>query len=434
MNLLPFLETTLPGIMIPSIILTDSYKMAHFSEYPECEKMVAYGEFRKPLDKDDNRIVFYGIRYWIKIIAKQWTLEDVSKCEIFLSTHNIGEPYPFPRDLFISFINECDGHFPVEIEALDEASVIYPHVPVFQITALNKYSKLVTFLETLLTMIWYPCNVATISRHTKSAIDLYYSKTVDEGSFSSIHTKLHDFGFRGCTSVDQSVIGGVAHLLNFTGSDTLSACYYAQFELNKGRPVGFSIPATEHSVMTAWQSEEAAIRNMIEKYGEGVYACVMDSYDYVEALSSVLPNIAKEKTAKGGYLVLRPDSGDPVTTVLQALDASDKVFGSVLNSKGYKVVQGCGVIQGDGISKSIVLDILKAAESKGYSAENISFGMGAGLLQKHNRDTMSFATKLCFIEYSNKTVKHVMKSPKTDDSKTSLPGQLAVLENELGVF
>lgn len=44
----------------------------------------------------------------------------------------------------------------------------------------------------------------------------------------------------------QSVIGGVAHLLNFDGSDTMSACYYAQFVLNGGRPIAQSVPASEH--------------------------------------------------------------------------------------------------------------------------------------------------------------------------------------------
>lgn len=44
-----------------------------------------------------------------------------------------------------------------------------------------------------------------------------------------------------------------------------------------------SIPATEHSVMTAWPSEKAAIDNMIDQYGDGLFACVMDSYDYAEA-------------------------------------------------------------------------------------------------------------------------------------------------------
>ena len=44
--------------------------------------------------------------------------------------------------------------------------------------------------------------------------------------------------FEVVPGVEQSVLGGVAHLLNFTGTDTLSAAYYAQFALNEGRPVG----------------------------------------------------------------------------------------------------------------------------------------------------------------------------------------------------
>ena len=55
-----------------------------------------------------------------------------------------------------------------------------------------------------------------------------------------------------------------------------------QFALNDGRPVGASIPATEHSVMTAWASERQAIENMIDTFGTGFFACVMDSYDYAE--------------------------------------------------------------------------------------------------------------------------------------------------------
>jgi nicotinamide phosphoribosyltransferase len=52
-----------------------------------------------------------------------------------------------------------------------------------------------------------------------------------------LESRLHDFGFRGSTCVEASVLGGTAHLLNFTGSDTLSACYYAQYALNNGKPI-----------------------------------------------------------------------------------------------------------------------------------------------------------------------------------------------------
>ena len=88
--------------------------------------------------------------------------------------------------------------------------------------------------------------------------------------------------------------------------------------MNFGEPIGSSIPATEHSVMTAWDSEESAIINVIERYGNGLFACVLDSYDYVHALESVLPAIATHKLEKRGIMVLRPDSGDPAETVLQA--------------------------------------------------------------------------------------------------------------------
>lgn len=56
----------------------------------------------------------------------------------------------------------------------------------------------------------------------------------------------------------------------------------------------------------------------------------------------------------------------------------------------------------------------------------VAFGMGGGLLQRLNRDTMSFATKLSHIEYADGTSADVMKLPKTDPLKFSLPGIMAV--------
>lgn len=75
--------------------------------------------------------------------------------------------------------------------------------------------------------------------------------------------------------------------------------------------------------MTSWPSERKAILNMISNFGDGVFACVMDSYDYVSALEKVLPSVHKEKVDKGGFMVLRPDSGDPVEAVLQVRCRSD---------------------------------------------------------------------------------------------------------------
>ena len=71
-------------------------------------------------------------------------------------THNANyTPYPFPKHLFMKFITENDGYFPVTVEALPEGSVAYPHTPCFIITAEDEYSRLCTFLETILTMVSY---------------------------------------------------------------------------------------------------------------------------------------------------------------------------------------------------------------------------------------------------------------------------------------
>ncbi|KAJ3191186.1 hypothetical protein HK101_007998 [Irineochytrium annulatum] len=351
--------------------------------------MVAYGEFRRSFEKDpaDHRIVLYGMRYIIeKWIHVPWTKQQVDLAAKFFKTHNASLntsdkstlEFPFPKELFYKFIDENEGYFPVKIESLPEGSVIYPHVPVYQITAEKEYSRLVTYLETILTQVW----------------------------------------------------------LSFTGTDTLPAAYYAQM-INNGVPVASSIPATEHSVMTAYRNEKKAMTKLLEIYGGGICACVMDSYDYANALDNVLPSVKKLKVDKGGVLVLRPDSGDPVKVVLQALKAAEATFKAEMNSKGYKVISGVSVIQGDGINHKTLKDILTEVEKEKFSAINVAFGMGGGLLQKVNRDTMSFATKLSYIEYADAkeypppfNKRDVMKNPKTDASKISLPGQFIVVNDK----
>ena len=419
---------------VPCFALADSYKAGHFLMYPECEKMIAYGEFREPMqgmmtnDKQDNRFVFYGMRHYVdNYVSKKWTRHDLVMAEMFFSTHNSqGTSYPFPRDLFENFIDENDGYFPVIIHALPEGTVAYTRTPVFMITAEKKYARLCTYLETILTMVWYPSCVATISKYTKDFILTGFHTSVDDEMYGMIDSRLHDFGFRGCTSVEQAIIGGSAHLLSFGGSDNLAACYHAQYNLNNGAHVATSIPATEHSVMTAWSDEEEAVVKQIENFGHGIFSIVMDSYDYDNALDVILPKVANSVIQKKGFLVIRPDSGDPVAQVIKGLKAAEKCFPTHVNSKGYKVIQGAAVLQGDGINYENIREIQKEVLANGFSAECIAYGMGGSLLQKVNRDTMSFATKLCFIKEHDGNSRDVMKTPKSGKGKTSLPGELIV--------
>jgi len=396
--------------------------------------MTAYGEFRSGMDKDkhDTRFVFYGFRYILEqYLHRPWTMEDLEQVDAFFRNHLApnNSAFPYPKDLFLKFVAENNGYFPVQLQCLREGTVANARVPVYQITAKDEYARLVTYLETLLTQVWYPCTVATLSRRAKDVIAIGYEKTVDEGSQSPIlNSALHDFGFRGCTCVEQSVIGGTAHLLNFCGTDTMSAAFYAQFHLNQGHPVAGSIPASEHSVMTSWETESAAVRHLSSCHGDGMFSVVADSYDYVAFLRDILPPVVAEQRlgARGGYLILRPDSGDPVECVIQGLQALDKVLGSTTNTKGYKVINGGGIIQGDGINIETIRRIVDACIKEGFSVQSVAFGMGGGLLQKVNRDSMSFATKLCHIIYKDGTERDAMKRPTTDSGKISLPGKLQV--------
>ncbi|KAJ2806403.1 hypothetical protein H4R21_000879 [Coemansia helicoidea] len=418
---------------LPLPLLTDSYKASHYALYPAAQEAVAYVEFRHGFDKDDGdqRMVFYGLRYVIEeYVSRQWREQDVEQAAAFFSTHNAGHTaYPFPKALFQRFIREHNGYFPVRIEALAEGSVVYPHTPVAQITARGEYAPLVTYLETVLLMVWYPSTVATRSRRAWTAIRAAYEQSVEEGARWTLGSRLHDFGFRACTCVEQSMLGGAAHLLTFDGTDTLSAAYHVQYRLNGGRAVGTSIPATEHSVMTSFRSEREAVLKMIDAYGDGVYACVMDSYDYARALAEVLPAVAERKLARGGVLVVRPDSGDQVEAVLAGLRAIEQVFGSTTNAKGFRVVTGAGVIQGDGVTPATLARILDAVHGAGFSAECVAFGMGGDLLQKINRDTMSAALKLSSVTYADGETRDMMKFPKGEAAKVSLPGRFAVLED-----
>lgn len=81
--------------------------------------------------------------------------------------------------------------------------------------------------------------------------------------------------------------------------------------------------------------------------------------------------------------------------LLQALKALDRVFASDMNSKGFKLIRGAGVIQGDGINIVTIGKILDAVVAAGFSAQNVAFGMGGGLLQRVNRYARGVVVCVC---------------------------------------
>jgi nicotinamide phosphoribosyltransferase len=208
----------------------------------------------------------------------------------------------------------------------------------------------------------------------------------------------------------------------------VGVAYANKYDGTKTGMSGFSIPAAEHSTMTMWgrEHEVDAYRNMIRQYGqEGkIFAVVSDSYDLYNAVENIWGKELKgEVLASGAVLVVRPDSGHPPTVVLKTLQLLEKQFGVSYNAKGYKVLNGVRVIQGDGINMESIRQILDAAKGDGFSAENVKFGMGGALLQKVDRDTQKFAFKCSHATVNGKSV-DVFKEPVTDMGKRSKRGKL----------
>jgi nicotinamide phosphoribosyltransferase len=112
------------------------------------------------------------------------------------------------------------------------------------------------------------------------------------------------------------------------------------------------------------------------------------------------------------------------------LDILGEQFGAPENDKGYKVLDPhVRIIQGDGIDFAMLGKILSAMQDAGWSADNIAFGSGGGLLQKLNRDTLKFAFKCSSAIVDGEDV-DVYKDPVTDKGKGSKRGRLALKYRE----
>jgi nicotinamide phosphoribosyltransferase len=406
------------------ITMTDSYKQTHWKQYPEgTEKVYSYFEARKGATY--NRTVFFGLQYLLKeyLEGVVVTMDDVMVANSLCEKH-IG-PDIFNMEGWVHIVKEHGGKLPVRIKAVPEGTPV--SVDNVLMTVENTDPKcffLTNHLETLLTHVWASSTVATLSRECKSMMTHYLTQTSDNPD--AINFMLHDFGFRGVSSVESAGVSGAGHLINFMGTDTIRAMEVAEQYYGAIQPVAFAVPATEHSVMTSYgeSNERELIGDLIATYPTGILSLVIDSYDYAEFIRKA--GAFKEQIlARDGKVVFRPDSGEPVSTTLDVLEIVAANFGYTQNKKGFKVLNPkVGVLWGDGIDYQGIRDILHAMQMNGWSADNLVFGMGGGLLQKVNRDVQRFAFK-CSAQLRNGKWHDIQKKPR-DVSKASKKGRLAL--------
>lgn len=406
---------------------SDSYKIGHWRQYPpETTTIASFFESRGGVFPE---VTFFGLQYILKrhFEGKVVTKKDIAEAKKYFKRH-FGDATLFNEAGWRRIVEVHGGRLPLVIRALPEGTTVPTRNVLITVENTDpELPWLTNYAETILSQVWYPLTVATQSRYMRKLIEKYLEETGDP---SLISFKLHDFGYRGSTSDESAGIGGAAHLVNFQGTDNLSAIdvaadYYGE------EMAGFSIPASEHSTMTSWgrHHEEEAYRNMLTVFPKGLISVVSDSYDIFNACKNIWgKSLKNEVLTRDGVLVIRPDSGHPVKVVLRVLKILGKAFGTTVNDKGYKMLHPkIRIIQGDGIDCVMLEKILEAMKKNLWSLDNITFGSGGGLLQKVNRDTEKCAFK-CSAAEAEGTWRDVKKDPITDHGKVSKAGRLALVK------
>jgi len=293
--------------------------------------------------------------------------------------------------------------------------------------------------------MWKMCTSATIAMHYRLILDHYAELTGMPVEF--VQWQGHDFSFRGMDGWDSAMRSGMAHLLSFTGTDTIPAIhgheYYYGADITK-ELVGGSVPATEHSVMCSGgkDTEVETFRRLITKiYPKGILSVVSDTWDLWKVCTEYLTTLKPEVLAREGKLVIRPDSGDPELIICGNPDGKSvaerkgvveclwDIFGGTVTSKGYKLLDShIGVIYGDSITLGRARAICEGLKQKGFASQ-VVFGIGSYTYQMNSRDTFGLAMKATYVEIRGQSI-DIFKDPVTDDGmKKSNCGLLKVYTN-----
>lgn len=423
---------------------TDFYKFCHWLMYPKnMTNIYSYAESRKGAKFD--HVKFFGLLPIIKdhLVGKVVTREKIEEAAKLVE--NIGgyKQY-FNRAMWEYILEKYDGHLPIKIKAVPEGTVVGVSNALFTIECLDDLCvPLVGHVETLLTHMWAPTTVCTVSYNIKKNILKALEKS---GTPELIDYCCHDFGFRGVSSYQSAYMLGMGHLVNMRGTDTTAAerAIYHYYDDDANYSRGRSVWATEHSVATSFGPGSGELEYFLHQLknapDDAILSIVCDSYNTMNFCKVVAsnPEIMKLIIKRIGRTVFRPDSGDPKEIVNKILEILGGVFGYTYNEKGYKVLKhNVGVLQGDGMNYESITELYYSIMTNGWSADNLVVGSGGGLLQKWDRDTQRFAIKASYgeITLSPGIVKGfcIFKDPATakgKDTKTSKKGHFKLVGSQ----
>jgi nicotinamide phosphoribosyltransferase len=437
------------------VLKIDGYKAGHPAQYSQdTEEVYSNLTARKGRDPYSGGVVFFGLQYFcLEYLIRQFTQNffEVSRDVVLRQYKRRMDAYLGPDSVATKHIGELHEHgrLPVHIKALPEGTVVPYGVPMLTIRNTEKPFFWVTnMLETIMSnVLWKPITSATTAHRFRQVFDRYSRLTVSDGPNPFVDWQGHDFSFRGMSGLEDACLSGAAHLLSFTGTDTIPAIdfleHYYGADVEKELVSG-SVPATEHSVMCMGSEagERETYRRLLQDiYPAGPVSIVSDTWDYWEVLTKTLPSLRELILSRPGKMIVRPDSGVPELIIngdpsaphgspesKGSIRILDEVFGHTTTAKGFKVLDPhVGLIYGDSINLERQETILSGLMANGYASDNVVMGLGSFTYQFCTRDTHSMALKATFGRTTSGGDQAIFKAPKTDDgTKNSARGLLRV--------
>lgn len=473
------------------LLMTDGYKTSHHKMYPKGTSLV-YSNFtprnvnRMPIQA--KKIVVFGAQYVVKYIVDLYNENFFSrpKDEVCGEAKEILSDY-LGSDYDVSHFEALHdlGYLPIRVKSLPEGAIITQNTPFLTIcNTLDEFFWLPNFLETLISsLLWKPLHSASLAYGYKQILIDYANKTDKENIFA-VNFQGHDFSFRGMQHPESAISSSLGFMTSFMGTDTVPVLQAAKYYYDS-KSVGFSVPASEHAVMTAYgkENEIDGFRRLMSQYPTGILSIVSDSFDLWQVCTKYIKELKNEILARQGKIVIRPDSGDPVKILTglkvvpfeEATSTSECVvkdgkyylveltnvnregwmigrevseaetkgvisllwetFGGTINGQGYKCLDGhIGSIYGDAITLDRLEQICLRLEEKGFASTNVVFGVGSYSLGYATRDNQGGAVKATYVVV-NGVGREIFKDPVTDRGlKKSAKGLLHVYLDENGEY
>ena len=439
---------------INPILLADFYKQSHAEQYPQGTEYI-YSNWTPRTSRIDSqdKVVFFGLQYFLQEYLTNKLNDgffDLTTAEIEASYNRTISPAIGPNKPMLERILQLHalGYVPLKFSALPEGTLCPLRVPMLTVENTHPdFFWLVNYYETIMSAVmWMPCTSATNAYRLRRLLDKGCEET--GGSPDFVPFQGHDFSMRGMAGLEAACLSGAGHLLSFVGTDTIPALdFVREYYPHTDSLLGCSVPATEHSVMSAGgeMSELETFERLLETYPSGIVSVVSDTWDIWHVLTSILPTLRYKIEARDGTLVIRPDSGDPTKIICGDPNAIDPRarrgvvgllwdhFGGTVNDKGFKQLNPkVGCIYGDSINYERMAAIIEGLKANGFASTNMVFGVGSYTYQYVTRDTYGFAMKATWAQINGEG-RDLFKKPVTDNGmKFSATGRLAVIQNDEG--